>query len=135
MGVCKCGREIPGTPVLLLGGRVTSPQSAGDGAYGPGTDPAKLHLTPFLWNYNTPFFSPPPPFFFHKNLKPFSVLQLSLHKPGGFSSGSEKLIQRFPLSHISTARPLSRAELGRERIVKEMGRFQCPTSVELSWNH
>ena len=44
------------------------------------------------------------------------------------------MIQRFPLSHISTARPLSRAELGNERIVKEMGRSQCPTSTELSWN-
>lgn len=94
--------------------------------------PGKVSLDPLFAELQCTFllFSS----FFHKKLKPFSVLQLSLHKPGGFSLGSEKLIQRFPLSHISTARPLSRAELGSERIVKEMGRFQCPTSAELSWN-
>lgn len=138
MGVCKWGHEIAGSPVLLPGGHVTSLQSPGDSACGAGTDPAKLHLTPFLWCYNVQcafLLSSSSSFFFHKNLKPFSVLQLSLHKPGGFSSGSEKLIPRFPLSHISTARPLSRAELGGERIVKEMGHFQCLTLVELSWNH
>lgn len=145
MGLCnwegECYHRAPRP--AAGGGHATSLQSPGDSlqhgaalyrprgkVYGPITYLAKFHLTPFLQNYNAPFFSS----FFHKKLKPFSVLQLSLHKPGGFSLGSEKLIQRFPLSHISTARPLSRAELGSERIVKEMGRFQCPTSAELSWN-
>lgn len=48
------------------------------------------------------------------------------NKPGGFSSGREKLLRRFPLSPISTARPLAGAVLGTECIGKEMGRFQCP---------
>lgn len=45
--------------------------------------------------------------------------------------GSEKLIPRFPLSHISTARALSRAEAGSERSVRELGHFPRPDS---SWN-
>lgn len=97
--------------------------------YGASTYLAEFHLTPFLWSYHTSFSSP---FFLsHKNLKPFPVLQLLLHKPGGFSLGSEKLIPRFPLSHISTARALSRAEPGSERRVREPGHFPRPDS---SWN-
>lgn len=126
------------SPPCCRGGRATAPQSPGDSpqrgtalccpggdTYGPNALPGKVSLDPFLWNYNRPFFSFSFLFFFfHKNPKPFSVLQLWLHKPGGFSLGSEKkLILRLPLSHISTARPLSRAELGSERIVGETGRF------------